>query len=339
MLLAAGYLGVRKLVNQPLRSGVGGRAEPGRTGPQQVAVLLNPVKARAAEALDLIVAGCAAAGWETPLVLETSREDPGSSQTRAAVAHGADVVLACGGDGTVRRVAEALAGSGVAMGLIPLGTGNLLARNLAMDVTDLGANVQTALFGDQRHIDTAGIQLHNAVTGRRAAYTFLVMAGIGFDAKMISDTRDELKKNVGWLAYGEAGVRHLPGRRTKVGISLDGGPVQQRKVRSVLFGNCGMLPGGIDFIPDAIIDDGVLDIVVLSPRSAIGWLAMLGKVLFRHRRGLPVLDYYRARSVQLSCQDPLDTQIDGDPSGAATSVTVRVAPQALLVRVRPTLPS
>jgi diacylglycerol kinase family enzyme len=220
------------------------------------------------------------------------------------------------------------------MGLIPLGTGNLLARNIHLDVGDLQGSVQTALFGHQRFIDTARMKVENSRTKEASEHTFLVIAGIGMDAEVVGDTSDGLKKAVGWLAYTEAGVRHLPGRRKKVSISLDDQPEQSRKIRSVLFANCGLIPGGIDFIPQAMIDDGMLDVVVMSPRSAIGWLAMYWKIVLKHKRNLPVMTYYRSGKIVISCAEPVPTQVDGDPSGAATKVTVQVAPGSLLVRVK-----
>jgi diacylglycerol kinase family enzyme len=239
-----------------------------------------------------------------------------------------------GGDGTVRVVAESLAHTGVAMGLVPLGTGNLLARNVDLDVYDLQSNIRTALFGQQRYIDTARMGIENSRTGHSSEHAFLVIAGIGMDAEVLADTNDGLKKAVGWLAYTEAGMRHLPGRRKKVSISLDGGAEQARNIRSVLFANCGLVPGGIDFIPQAMIDDGMLDVVVMSPRSAIGWVAMYVKILFKHKGNLPVMTMYRSGQVVIKCPEPMPTQLDGDTSGEATKVTVRVEPRSLLIRVR-----
>ena len=195
-------------------------------------------------------------------------------------------------------------------------------------------SVQTALFGHQRFIDTARMKVENSRTNEAAEHTFLVIAGIGMDAEVVGDTNDGLKKAVGWLAYTEAGVRHLPGRRKKVSISLDDQPEQSRKIRSVLFANCGLIPGGIDFIPQAMIDDGMLDVVVMSPRSAIGWLAMYWKIVLKHKRNLPVMTYYRSGKITIRCTEPMPTQVDGDPTGAATKVTVQIAPGSLLVRVK-----
>lgn len=238
-----------------------------------------------------------------------------------------------GGDGTVRVVAEKLARTNVPMGLVPLGTGNLLARNIHLDVNDLHGSIQTALFGHQRHIDTARMGIRNSRTGASSEHAFLVIAGMGMDAEVVGDTNDGLKKAVGWLAYTEAGVRHLPGRRKKVSIALDDQPEQSRKIRSVLFANCGLIPGGIDFIPQAMIDDGMLDVVVMSPRSAIGWIAMYTKIMFKHKGNLPVMSYYRSGKIVIKCAEPVATQVDGDPCGEATDVTVHVEPRSLLVRV------
>lgn len=334
-LFILSWWGVRKLSRKHHRSAVGEPAQAGPSGAQQVAVILNPVKAQAALAKSSIRAAVADAGWPEPLFLETTIADPGYSQARRAIDWGADVVLVGGGDGTVRVVAEVLKHTPVAMGLVPLGTGNLLARNLDLDINNVEANVRTALFGFQRRVDTATMELENSVSGAHSMHTFLVIAGIGMDAEVVGDTNDGLKKSVGWLAYSEAGVRHLPGRRKKVVIALDDAPAQQRQVRSVLFANCGLLPGGIDFIPGALIDDGVLDVVVLSPRSALGWIAMTGKVLFKHNRKLPVIDFYRSEKVVLRTAVPEETQLDGDPSGKATKVTVVVEKRALMVRVNP----
>ncbi|GAC1496354.1 MAG: diacylglycerol kinase family protein [Pseudarthrobacter sp.] len=328
------WWGVRKLKALHVRSAVNEVAhEPGLTH-QRVAVILNPVKVRAPEARAAIQRACLTAGWDEPLFLETTAEDPGYSQAKAALEFKADVVLVGGGDGTVRVVAESLAHTDTAMGIIPLGTGNLLARNVELDVNDLRANIQTALFGQQRYIDTARMGIENSRTGYASEHLFLVIAGIGMDAEILADTNDGLKKAVGWLAYTEAGMRHLPGRRRKVSVSLDDSPEQARNIRTVLFANCGLVPGGIDFIPEAMIDDGMLDVVVMSPRSAFGWLAMYGKILFKHRGNLPIMTVYRAGKIVIKCPEPMPTQIDGDPSGLATKVTVQVAPRSLLIRVK-----
>lgn len=306
--------------------------KPLAPGHQKVAMVLNPVKVQAPAARALLADACELAGWDAPLVLETTRESPGYEQARRALQLGADLVLAAGGDGTIREVARALANAPAALGLLPLGTGNLLARNLGLPVTDLPASVRAALHGQQRRIDMGTMTLENSVTGESSSSAFLVMGGIGLDAEVLAATRDDLKKRVGWMAYSEAGVRLMPGRRTKMSVSLDGEPPRVRKVRSILIANIGRLPAGIDFIPEARMDDGLLDVVVMSPRSLAGWLWVAGKVVTKYPKDIPVIDHRRARSVEITVGQPTETQQDGDLTGAATTVRVEVNPLALLVR-------
>ncbi|MGO4383676.1 diacylglycerol/lipid kinase family protein [Specibacter sp. RAF43] len=335
VLLAAGFSwwGVRKLAQKHTRSAAADSPHKIHAAQQKVAFIYNPTKTGAAAAKTLLLRSTTLAGWPEPEFLETTAADPGFAMARRALDHGADVVIAGGGDGTVRAVAQTLRHTEVPLAIIPLGTGNLLARNLDLDVTDVAGNVEIALFGHQRHIDAGLMELEDEVTGAASRQSFMVIAGLGMDAEVMNDTNSRLKESVGWLAYSEAGLRHMAGRRKKVSIALDDQPAQQRKVRSVLFANCGLLPGGIDFVPDALIDDGVLDVVVVSPRSAIGWVAMAGKVVFQHKSRLPVIDFYRSQKLVIRTVLPVQTQADGDPCGTATVVKVSVEHKAVLVRV------
>jgi diacylglycerol kinase (ATP) len=333
MLLAASWWGVRGLRQSRPPVSRRDHIADAPDGTQRVALVLNPVKLRAQAARRRVEELCARAGWDPPMVLETTVTDPGTGQARKALRDGADVVIAAGGDGTVRAVAQALTHTGTPLGLLPLGTGNLLARNLGLRPADLAENARTALLGGQRRIDVVQVRLENPHTGGESPELCLVMGGIGLDAQVVAATRDDLKRRVGWLAYSEAGMRHLIGRRQRVSISLDGEEPQNRKVRSVLFANCGKLPGGIEFIPDSYLDDGYLDVVVISPRSVLGWLWMTITVVLRQRRPIPVINYYRARTVTVTAAEPTATQLDGDLSGAVTTLSAHVDPGALLVRV------
>ena len=202
-------------------------------------------------------------GSPHPLVFESEPDDPGQGAARRALDAGCDVVIAAGGDGTVRAVAEVLRGTEASLGLIPLGTGNLLARNVEVPLDDIATAAFGAVRGPVRTIDTGSIRLEH-VDGSESEHAFLVIAGVGTDADVMDDTNEELKAKVGWLAYSEAGFRHLPGKRKKISIALDGGSEQTRSVRSVLFANCGKLQG-LDLVPEAKIDDGVLDVVGAQP--------------------------------------------------------------------------
>ncbi|MGE3286395.1 MAG: diacylglycerol kinase family protein [Pseudonocardia sp.] len=271
---------------------------------------------------------CTELGWREPLWWETTAEDPGTGQARAALECGADVVMACGGDGTVRSVAEALAGTGVAMALLPTGTGNLLARTLATPM-DLVPAVRTALTGDDRKVDVGWVRVDGAERER----AFLVMAGTGFDATIMEATPEALKVRVGPLAYVISGLRAMRGRRTRVTLTLDEAPPFRRRTRTVLIGNSGTLLGGLVLMPAATVDDGLLDVVSIAPKGIVGWAAVLVRVLTRRRRGHPRVEHWQARSIVVVADAPQPSQIDGDPIGEVTELAVRVSQGALVVRV------
>ena len=346
-----------------LRAGITGPAPAVAAAAQQapgqlVAFVANPSKPDVADLRAAVRKAAAEQYLPEPMWLETTVEDPGIGQARQAVEAGADLVVAVGGDGTVRAVAEALAGTGVPMGLMPLGTGNLLARNLDVPLNDPLAALQLALDGTDKPIDVGWLRAEKwesqldddiaeaaddlpADTDVPRDHIFLVIAGLGFDAAMVADTDDDLKAKVGWIAYFMAGVRHLHGRRLRIRLTLDDQPVQLLRARSLLVGNCGKLPGGITLLPDAVLDDGVLDIAAIDTRGGLaGWAQLFGEVVLQGvgvRNELPAkmgrIDHSRARSVRIVVPGGEHVQVDGDIVGRASEVTARVDPGALVVRV------
>jgi diacylglycerol kinase (ATP) len=270
-------------------------------------------------------------GWRAPIWLETTAEDPGRDQTRRAVDGGAPVVLAFGGDGTARVVAEILAGESIPMGLLPAGTGNLLARNLGIPPNRLESSLQIALTGRERRIDVGQAELGWGLDDEPRREAFLVMAGLGFDAEVMAGADPHLKQKLGWVAYVVAGAGRLRGRRTSVTMRVDGGPTQQRKIRAVVVGNVGMLQGGIQLMPGALPDDGWLDVVVVSPRSILGWLSVTGAVITR--RGHATVEHFRCQTIEVRAERALHAQLDGDPAGTAQLLRVSVDPLALRIRV------
>lgn len=298
---------------------------------RKVALVINPSKSGTDEAISAVKHVCAEAGLAEPLVLESTVEDAGQGAAHRALEAGCDLIIAAGGDGTVRAVAEVLRDTEASLGLIPLGTGNLLARNVEVPLEDIGTAALGAVRGPVRTIDTGSITLEH-VDGHTSEHAFLVIAGVGTDADVMDDTNEDLKAKVGWLAYSEAGFRHLPGKRKKISIALDGGNEQTRSVRSVLFANCGKLQG-LDLVPEAKIDDGVLDVVMLSPRSAAGWAWIFLKTAFRARGTIPVMGFYPSATLAVRCHEPMNTQIDGDGTGLVNGLRVEVRPGSLKIRV------
>jgi YegS/Rv2252/BmrU family lipid kinase len=291
------------------------------------AVVANPTKIEAGTR-QRIESVCTRLGWAEPLWLETTVEDPGTGQAKLAIEKGADVVLACGGDGTVRSVAEALAGTGVAMGLVPAGTGNLLARTVGTP-DGVADATRVALTGDDRAIDVGRIR----IDGSEEERVFLVMAGTGFDAAIMESTPEALKVKVGPLAYVISGLRAMRGRRIRVTLSLDDGPPLRRRTRTVLVGNSGTLLGGLVLMPRASIDDGVLDVVSLAPGTLAGWVAVALRVITKRPRGHERVEHWQARSIVIRTEAPQPCQVDGDPVGNARELSIRVDPNTLVLRV------
>lgn len=318
-----------------------------RDGHQRVAFVANPTKAGIAEVREQALRACSIRYLPQPLWLYTSEEDPGVGQTKEAIAAGADVVVAVGGDGTVRAVAEGLAGTDTALAILPMGTGNLFARNFDIPLGDIPAMLRTALEGEEQPVDVGWLDIDRGdarTTGTR--HLFLVMAGAGIDAEMVQGADDKLKKRLGWVAYFLAAVKHMGARRMTAVVSVNGSAPITGQMRSVLICNVGRLPGGFQLIPDASAVDGQLDIATLDARAGIvGWTDLFGTVVAQGA-GLKqpdILRAYRAsridhaqgQKVHIVMDQPQRVQVDGEPLGRVTEITAEIAPGALTMRVPP----
>ena len=208
----------------------------------------------------------AAEGVTDPLRHEVDKSRHAPEGARLAAAQGADVIFVWGGDGTVQRCIDAVAGTDTAVAILPAGTANLLAANLRVP-HDLGEAVQVGLHGDRRRLDTG------SVNGER----FTVMAGAGFDARMISDADRSTKDGLG-RAYVVTGVRNLGARRVKATVEEDGTPFYKGKVSCVLAANVGKILGGIEAFPEARPDDGRLELGVVTAGNPVQWARTFGRL-------------------------------------------------------------
>lgn len=315
---------------------------------QRAAIVYNPLKVDLDVLRAAVTSAAEEAGWAETIWLETSAEDPGVGMTREAVDQGVDVVLAAGGDGTVRAVAEGLQGSESALALLPSGTGNLLARNLDLTLDNLTEAVSTAFAGKDRKVDLGRLKLHRP-DGRIDEHAFVVMAGIGLDAQLMANTDDELKKKIGWLAYVQSiGQALKGGRRIRMTTGYDDHRPRRERLHTLLIGNCGSLPGNILLLPEAAVDDGVLDIVALRPDGLFGWLQISWKVLVEnrllHRTGagqrlkgaakeIRALNYRHAASIKVSLRRPEEIELDGDEFGEVSQFEAWVDKHGLRIKV------
>ncbi|MCX7522479.1 diacylglycerol kinase family protein [Microbacterium sp. STN6] len=337
------------------------RAQPDSSN-RHAAVVYNPIKVDLGRLRDAIEREAMRAGWSASRWIETTTEDAGQQAARNAVAGGASVIIAAGGDGTVRAVAEGLRDSRVPLAVVPVGTGNLLARNLDMPLSSLDASAAIA-FGDaERSIDLGvltaiggssdnGGSSDSSDSSDERQYCFLVMAGLGIDAAMMAKTSSALKAKVGWLAYVDGGVRSLPSlEKVRIRYSIGDGEPRTAHVSTILVANCGRLPGNIELFPDALVDDGELDIAMLQPKTLFGWLLIWRRVVWENRvlrrsalgRSIirfsgpdkrRTISYLRGPSVEISVGEAQPFELDGDAVGEATTLRFTVDAGALIVKV------
>jgi len=296
---------------------------------RQLAVVLNPIKVEDPDAFRLMVETVSAAsGWRLTGWYTTTVEDPGRSMAEQAAISGAELVVVCGGDGTVRTVCAELAGTGVSVGVVPAGTGNLLARNLGIPLF-LQAAVDVALNGQDRAIDLVKV----SGDGIREDEHYLVMAGMGFDAAIMEGANEQIKARVGWLAYVVSALRNLMYPPVRLEVSVDDGEWTRHRVRTVVIGNVGYLQAGMPLLPDAAIDDGVLDAVLLHPSRFLSWIPLAVRVLSRGKRTDDLLNRMTGRSIRVRASADTPRQLDGDPIGPGRELCCECVHGKLLIRV------
>lgn len=286
-----------------------------------VAVIFNPT----GSVTELAVRGALSlAGLRTLRWLETTASDPGYGQARAALTAGAELVVVCGGDGTVMAVVTVLAGSGVPLAVLPGGTGNLLARNYGIPLQIVAA-AQLTTRGQRRAIDVGVLDQER----------FAVMAGIGFDAAFLDNAPPGLKRWMGWAAYVVSGVRtlrHSP--LATFSLHLDGAtePIRRRG-RGVLVANVGRLQGGLEMLPGAVGDDGVFEIGLLAPRRLRDWWGLVWRVVWKRRPHPWQLETWSAGRVEIYADRKLPVELDGDVRPDQDRLLTRVEPAALVLCV------
>lgn len=253
----------------------------------------------------------------------TEREGHASSLAREAVRAGMDMVVAAGGDGTINEVIQELAGHATALGVLPLGTVNVWARETHIPLS-LPDAARVLLYGVRRRVDL----------GRAGNRYFLMMAGVGFDAEVARRVEKSLLKRIGlkMLDYmttvGILGMTHKP---VRVRIKRDG---KGREISALMLvvGNTRLYGGALTFTRRAVADDGVLDIVTVGGGGLLYRLGILRNAFLRRPRSGPRVRYERARNIRVEADAPLPVQVDGELIGKLP-MSFSVAPLALTVIV------
>ena len=263
-----------------------------------------------------------AAGVTDPLWYEVNKSKKAPKRARKAVDAGAELVLVWGGDGMTQRSVDALAGSGVTVGLLPAGTANLLASNLGIP-TKLAEAVQIALHGKNRKLDLGTLDGEH----------FAVMAGAGFDARLVGGADRKAKDRLGRLAYVRSGLTGLRSPTVRAEVTVDDRVWYTGPASCVLFGNVGRITGGVPAFDDADPTDGEIEVGVTTASGTLQWARTLGRVAFGRSDKSPYVRITRGKKISVKLDAPLPMELDGGARGDVKKFTVRVVPAAVTVRV------
>jgi YegS/Rv2252/BmrU family lipid kinase len=292
-------------------------------------LITNPAAARTAPtAVNAILGALRGAGWEVE-ALATGGPGDAMQLAQYGVAEKVDVVAVFGGDGTTMQAAAALVGTDVALGVIPGGTGNLLAGNLRIPASPARAaralvRARPRLFDLGRMERPAGPQY------------FAVACGAGYDARVMAGTLSEHKRRWGMAAYVATTLRLMSELRSSLhSITIDGVEYEANGAM-VLVANCGeVIPPFVKLGPGITPDDGLLDVVVVRADNFPQSLRAVWDLL-RLTPGASGPDAYvghaRGREVTVETDRPQPVQLDGEPGGT-TPFTASVVPGAIRIMV------
>lgn len=302
------------------------KADASENTPRRAAVIYNPTKIPDPVIFRRHVEGeCTQRGWQSPMWIETEADDPGAGATRRAIRRKADLVFVAGGDGTVRAVCAAMSGSPTPVAILPVGTGNLLARNLDVPL-DFADALDVAFDGSPRTIDLVEIKADDQPADASA-----VMAGMGTDAAIMGDTNDDLKKVVGPAAYVVAAANALNQPPFAARLTIDEQGSEEVEASMVLIANVGQIQGQIDLAPDASPDDGLLDVLIATPKNVGDWAVLATGVL--RKSDTKGVQRAQAKSFVVEADAPVAYQLDGDAVGECRRLEATVVPGAVRVMV------
>jgi diacylglycerol kinase (ATP) len=256
--------------------------------------------------------------------LEVERGSDAKKAAEKAVNQGAQTVIVCGGDGSIRAAAEALVGTPTALAVVPCGTANLFATGLGLP-TDIDEIVKAITNGDRRSIDSATCN----------GQTFNVMAGSGFDVAMLAQAEDD-KERLGTLAYVRAGVHQVRDRKLfAVKVKVDGNTFYDDKASCVLVGKLGSLKGGIKTFPDASPTDGQLHVAVVTAAGMREWAALMVSAVVRKQQSSSHAEMSAGTAIKVKFKSKRRFELDGGVKGKAKKLDFEINPRSLVICAMP----
>jgi len=259
---------------------------------------------------------------DEPLWLEVDKSRQAPKRVRRALKQGAGRVLVWGGDGMVQKCSDVLAGTDAIMGILPAGTANLFATNLGIP-SDLEGALHVALHGTPRRLDLGTINGEH----------FAVMAGTGFDARMIKEADGGLKDRIGQAAYVWTGAKALGTPRQATRVRVDGHTWFKGRASCVLVGNVGQIGKGVHAFEDAQPDDGVLEVGVVTAGSRVQWIRVITRMLAGTPTRSKFVHSTRGKSIDIRLGHKVAYELDGGDRKPSKRLAIRVAPAAITVCV------
>lgn len=292
----------------------------------RIGVVVNEGKRLGGAGLEALRNALADAGHADPPWYEVPKSKQAPAKVRRLIEDdGVDRLLVWGGDGTVRRCADTILHHGsqdVAIGVLPAGTGNVLAASLGIP-EDLRTAVDIALHGEARPIDAGLVNDEQH---------FLERAGTGFDALLIRDADDSgLKDRFGRFGYLWAGVRNRHASPAEAQISVDGERWFSGPTPCVIAGNVGGLLGGITAFPDASPTDGRLDVGVVEASSSWEWARLVGSVIAHRVRESRFARTTTAETIVVEFDRTVPWQVDGGDRERTDRFEIRCLPAAISI--------
>lgn len=236
-------------------------------------------------------------------VCATTCTGEAESMARRGVKEGFENIVAAGGDGTVNEVVNGLAGTNATLGVLPIGTMNVFATELGLPVNDL-----------QRCWNIIRSESTRAVDLPKANQKFFVqLAGVGLDAQVVQETSAQFKRNFGPLSYLISAAQIAARRPPRLSIQSEEAPVKEGSF--VLIGNGRLYGGPFPFFKHAVIDDGLLDVIVFKSLGYLEIIKYLQDVVFSDDIRVPEIEYFQTRRLRVESEQLVPVELDGELVG------------------------
>jgi diacylglycerol kinase (ATP) len=237
------------------------------------------------------------------VVCATTYTGEAEAMARRGVAEGFDKIVAAGGDGTINEVVNGLAGTDTTLGLLPIGTMNVFATELGLPVHDLERCWSIVQGENTRVVDLP-----------KANHKFFVqLAGVGLDAQVVKETSAQLKRNFGPLSYLIAAAQIAAGQPPKLFIRSEDASIDEGSF--VLVGNGRLYGGPFPFFKHAMLDDGLLDVIVFKRLGYLEIIKYLQDVVFSSEIRVPEVEYFQTRRLQVESDQSVPVELDGELIG------------------------